>query len=538
MRSRWNAAVLQVLRFPRPHEWLLLAVLVFFTDRYRWMMDDAFVYFRYADNLVFLGRGLVYNAGEFVEGFSSPLWMLMLLPLRALGINYYSLVRLLGFVLSLAYGTALIWVNRRLCPTMFGVTRETPNREVVVNFPLAASAAHYGITTHFSSGLETPLVQLFAPLYAAALLSPGNAVLQCVVALAPLVRSECALLAILYLPFAIVRTRRIPWWFLGFGSAANGGWLLFRVIYYADFLPNTFYLKDAAQWRLGREYWENVLMTHHWGVWSLALAICAVLGRGHLRNLGARLIMLAGATAYALYVARIGGDMLYHRYAALPVCLGLCAVAGVVESALVWLATRRPLPHLQLWAAAVAILIGLAFGLAYPPQLKSHPVFLQPESRKWQAIADPNWHRSHPDLVYDDRRSAEDQRLRKAYANLREQGESPAPPIIVEGFCVAAFRRFDAQVVHDYGLTDPVLARLPRPFGRPGHKLVQNEALQMAKLKRAARQNSTPWYDDPKPPRWVQKNRAVLAQLDQKLHNNHNLLKNLSLATSNLQLKK
>ena len=64
-------------------------LLLFLTDRYRWMMDDAFIYFRYADNLLFLGRGLVYNAGEYVEGYSSPLWMLGLLPLRALGIDFY-----------------------------------------------------------------------------------------------------------------------------------------------------------------------------------------------------------------------------------------------------------------------------------------------------------------------------------------------------------------------------------------------------------------------------------------------------------------
>jgi len=527
MRERLIAAVLRVLRFPRPHEWLLLAVLVFFTDRYRWMMDDAFVYFRYADNLLFLGRGLVYNAGEFVEGYSSPLWMLVLLPLRALGLDYYLLVRLLAFACSLGYGAALIWVNRRLSPA-----------NVTVNFPLAASAAHYGITTHFSSGLETPLVQLLAPLYAAALLLPANAALQCVVALAPLVRAECGLLAVLYLPFVLVRTRRIPWWFLGSGLVANGGWLLFRVIYYADFLPNTFYLKDSAHWRLGLEYWENVITTHHWGAWSLVLISCAVLGRSQLRReLGPRAIMLAGTLAYALYVTRIGGDMLYHRYAALPICLGLCAVAGVVEAALVAVSTWRRLPRLQLWAAAVAILICLPFGLAYPPQLLSHPFFLERESRKWRAIADPNWHRRHKDLEYTALRADEDARLRDAYARWRAQGEPPAPRIIVEGFCATAFRKFETLVVHDFGLTDPVLARLPRPFGRPGHKLVQNEAAQMARLKISARLKGTEWYDEPKAPRWVLKNREVLVLLDQKLHNQHDLLQNSKLAAVRLKLK-
>ena len=63
-----------------------LVVGLVFVARYRWLIDDAFVYFRYVDNLLFLGRGLVYNQGEYVEGFSSPLWTLLLTLLRASGI--------------------------------------------------------------------------------------------------------------------------------------------------------------------------------------------------------------------------------------------------------------------------------------------------------------------------------------------------------------------------------------------------------------------------------------------------------------------
>lgn len=535
MREQRFAAVGRVLRIPRAHEWCSLALLVFLTDRYRWMMDDAFIYFRYADNLLFLGRGLVYNAGEYAEGFSSPLWMLVLLPLRASGIDYYTLVRILAFACALGYGAVLIWVNRRLSPVAGGF---------VVNFPLAASAAHYGITTHFSSGLETPLVQLLAPLYAAALLAPSRVTLQCVVALAPLVRAECGLLALLYLPFVIARTRRIPWWFLACGLIANAGWLLFRVLYYADFLPNTFYLKDSAHWILGREYWTNVSATHHWPIWLLALGACAVFGRKHLRReTPARAIMVAAALLYALYVARIGGDMLYHRYAALPVCLLLCAVAGFVEAALAWVLalspTRRaPLSrHPQLMAATIATLIAIAFGLAYPPQLETHPFFLPRDSHKWRAIADPNWHRRHAELEYNGLRADEDVRRREAYAGFRAEGEPSTPTIVAVGFCVSAFRRFKLQVVHDYGLTDPVLARLPRAFGRPGHKLVQIEAAQLVRLKIAAQTDGGNWYDQPNPPRWVKKNRDALIVLDKKLHNHHELEENLRLALTRVQLR-
>ena len=38
-----------------------------------WMLDDAFISFRYAENWV-SGHGPVYNAGERVEGYTNFLW--------------------------------------------------------------------------------------------------------------------------------------------------------------------------------------------------------------------------------------------------------------------------------------------------------------------------------------------------------------------------------------------------------------------------------------------------------------------------------
>ena len=42
-----------------------------------WLCDDAFISNRYAENLA-NGLGLVYNAGERVEGYTNLSWTLML----------------------------------------------------------------------------------------------------------------------------------------------------------------------------------------------------------------------------------------------------------------------------------------------------------------------------------------------------------------------------------------------------------------------------------------------------------------------------
>ena len=71
--SRWRPSAL---------EWACLVAGLFFCLHYAWVLDDAFVYYRYVDNLLVLGHGLVYNQGEYVEGFTSPLWLLILTLLR------------------------------------------------------------------------------------------------------------------------------------------------------------------------------------------------------------------------------------------------------------------------------------------------------------------------------------------------------------------------------------------------------------------------------------------------------------------------
>ena len=49
-----------------------------------WVCDDAFISFRYALNLV-RGQGLVFNPGERVEGYSNPLWTILMAVGLALG---------------------------------------------------------------------------------------------------------------------------------------------------------------------------------------------------------------------------------------------------------------------------------------------------------------------------------------------------------------------------------------------------------------------------------------------------------------------
>ena len=56
---------------------LVLTVYLAHALYYRGLIDDAFISFRYAANLVD-GHGLVFNHGERVEGYTNLLWVLIL----------------------------------------------------------------------------------------------------------------------------------------------------------------------------------------------------------------------------------------------------------------------------------------------------------------------------------------------------------------------------------------------------------------------------------------------------------------------------
>ncbi len=95
---RRRAALIATLIAIVPFAWL--------TWRFNWVVDDAFISFRYARNLA-EGHGLRFNVGEDppVEGYSNFLWVLLLTPVEALGWPTPQV----SSVLSVACGLVLIW---------------------------------------------------------------------------------------------------------------------------------------------------------------------------------------------------------------------------------------------------------------------------------------------------------------------------------------------------------------------------------------------------------------------------------------------
>ena len=533
--------------WPRPTaiEWLCLAASLLLSLQYSWLLDDAFVYFRYVDNLIHLGRGLVFNEGEYVEGYSSPLWCVTLIPLRALGLDWWMITRLLAVACAALTWWLLVVLARRTAPS--GVP--------IVNVPLAYLAFNYATQTYFTSGVEAPMVQLVAVAFSLFVLAPNVRLAQCLVGLAPMVRHELALPLAIALAWLWWRERRVRWAPVLAAGATLTAWLFFRVVYYADFLPNTFYLKDEVNWARGANYLHDTFSAYgsYWLVPGFLL-LALSLRRVHGIQLGARGILTLSALAVCAYVAKIGGDPRHYRYLAFPFVVLACAWSGLLEQALArWPAGSRP-NGARL--AAIAIALGTFF--LYPAQLSKHPIGRDAAHTKIDEINDAQYHRLKSDLAYSpwtvapEIEQLDDAQLdlvygespllpqgpvdiRDEYARWRASGESPRDyPLTTIGWCATSWRMFTHTFVHWDGLTDPILARTSATSWRAAHKKdLHPLGADLAQLR--AEFGSEPEtfrraVEAGKAPAWVAANLDSIERIAAKAFNRHEFGPNLGRA--------
>lgn len=205
----------------------------------RWTVDDAYISFRYAYNLVTHGE-LNWNVGyDPVEGYTGVMLPLLVAPVIALGGDPAVASQAIGLLAFIA-SAVLLWRisgNLELPPIVRGI--------VQVLFLIAPS-----FYTHVFAGLETMLYMalILASFYA--LLLRADTLLPIVLLLASLTRPEGVLLAALFCGVRLIRSwredRRIGRLLARFALLyvlPGSLYFLWRWSYYGYLLPNTFYVK-------------------------------------------------------------------------------------------------------------------------------------------------------------------------------------------------------------------------------------------------------------------------------------------------------
>ncbi|NJN16700.1 MAG: hypothetical protein HC822_10710 [Oscillochloris sp.] len=284
-----------------------------------WLSDDAFISFRYAQNLV-AGNGLVYNTGERVEGYTNFLWTLLSAGVIALGGD----VALWSHIAGTILGLALVLLTYRQATYLL------PAPWPLVAALVAGTSQSLLLYTARGSGLETGLFALLLLLGAMVYLNADGRVgslagAGAIFALAALTRPEGVmvsgltglhLLATLWMHTGRVsggaKFKPIAVAALAFGGAfllIFGPYFLWRFTFYGDLLPNTFYAKTGGGLRQvlrGLQYTGDFALTLGG---PLLLLIGVPWLRDHRAALGSwRGYMLPLVLIYSAYIIAVGGD--------------------------------------------------------------------------------------------------------------------------------------------------------------------------------------------------------------------------------------
>jgi arabinofuranosyltransferase len=209
-------------------------------ERYFALAEDPMISMRYARNLAD-GAGLVWNPGERVEGYTNPLWTLYMAAVHATGLED-RLTSLAVMGTNVLINGLCLLVLAQLVATVGG--RAATVAAAGILYALALYPALYAV-----SGMEHTLQTLFVLLGSWSILRDhrtGRSRVQTFVwiGLPAVVRADgLAFTAVLAAAAAWRNGWRPALRNLFVVVAPFAGWLAFRVGYYHDLFPNTYYLK-------------------------------------------------------------------------------------------------------------------------------------------------------------------------------------------------------------------------------------------------------------------------------------------------------
>ena len=505
-----------------------LALLGWLSSVAWFLTDDAFISFRYTRNLL-EGHGLVFNPGEYVEGYTNFLWILELAAIWGIfGLRPEHAAPWLSVAYTVATIAAMLWWVARL-PSL--------KRRGLVGWMalgLLCSSATFAVWTS-GGGLETRQFTFFIVAAVVCFSLYGNrhsgllAASLCLAA-AELTRPEGLLLAACcFAWFAVQRVvaegkvsasivRQMLYLVAPFALLVAAHFL-FRYAYYGEWLPNTYYAKHVRPWyESGFRYlWAAALET---GLYILLpLACLALRERWRMHCDGIYALALLCIVAYTAYLLPIGGDFFEYRpldffwpLLALPAAEAIALLGSRIAAGL------RRLPQRPAWAAAaggtftVALFLPVLFyanaiqatllfeGAAIRERIYFLHIDLNKENASWLRFAP-----AMPALVAisnDLRRQSTkhlvgapfvrhreyqilQKQLYKPYEQM-ERGLIPDDALVVSGSLGKFYYIPDLKVIDYLGLTDATVARTPVTHSNLHRRIAHDRKPSLEYLKQRA----------------------------------------------------
>jgi len=296
-------------------------VALLYAWQLQWVAEDAYISFRYARNLVEC-QGLVFNAGEHVEGYTNFLWTVLLAQGLRTGLQPATIATGLGLLFTTLTFTWLSLLARQLLVP-----------QVIFPVALGVLALNYSWASFSTSGLETSLLCSLLALefwilvrgFAGSRQRHWRLMVAAGVIAAALLmtRPDSVLVVPPILLFLMLQQ-------LSFGRKVQLGGLFlitlavcylpyyyWRFSYYGYAFPNTFYAKGAlgAHHLQGFVYvWEFMRRYFLWVLLPVPLVACVVHAIRKGMTNAAVVLLLSYSLLHAGYVVWVGGDFMEGRF--------------------------------------------------------------------------------------------------------------------------------------------------------------------------------------------------------------------------------
>jgi arabinofuranosyltransferase len=286
-------------------------IMVFFKNA--WITEDAYINFRSIEQL-FAGNGPVWNPGERVQVYTSPLWYMILCFSRLFSSDLYLNTIIVS---SLMFTFLIISFHRKL----------TPEQQILISLLLLSSSAFFDFTT---SGLENILQYLiitaiFFKYMEISAEKPYQRQLEIVAILAGLAlltRHDSLTLLwpiIVYVIFKsyTCNTKAFTLRIISITTTPLAIFTIFSVIYYGFPFPNTAYAKlntgidNNFLIDQGFRYFQHTYKNDIITFMTISSAILLCISRTTPPKL--RLLAL-GILSNLLYIMKVGGDFMEGRF--------------------------------------------------------------------------------------------------------------------------------------------------------------------------------------------------------------------------------
>jgi arabinofuranosyltransferase len=501
-----------------------LPALLFFLLGYaqRWVSEDAFIDMRVVRHLL-AGHGPVFNLGERVEAYTSPLWVALLAVWGATGWSLEVGSVALGLILSTA-GLVLAQVGAwhlAVRPAQTDATsapRHLPDDRLGLPLGVAVFALTAVAWDFATSGLETGLV-IFWLGGVFWLLARGRPMTRLGARLAalaigcgPLVRPDLMLFSVGFAGALVVilrygadrRPTRRGWVGLCvIASALPIGYQVFRMGYFAALVPNTALAKEAslANWSQGWRYAVDFVRTY--ALWFPILAMVAlaiplfrrVCREGDRASAALVLGPSLSAIAHGLYVTRVGGDFMHGRLL-LPSLFGLLLPLSTVVVRARGLGGLRAvlLAAFGCWGVVSVLWLRVPYaGGVGPAGIADERGFYEAYCGERNPVGIGDYAQNQDLIRFNHEVPKHDRvvvlaRSRRSFvAAVPLAASVPSAIRLVLGISAIGARSYlvesDVHVVDRRGLSDPIASRLELlSRGRPGHEKLMPMAWIVARF--------------------------------------------------------